>query len=334
MDPVAALREIAYYKDRAREESRRVMAYRKAADIIEALDDASRDRHGRANSWQTLPGVGPKTATVIAQAWAGQEPDALVELRRAAADLGGGEIRAALRGDLHTHSDWSDGSAPIPEMMATAAALGHEYCALTDHSPRLTIANGLSADRLRKQLDVIDELRLQMAPFRILTGIEVDILEDGSLDQEPELLERLDIVVASVHSKLSMDQPSMTRRMLRAVSDARVTVLGHCTGRLVSGNRGMRAESKFDAEKVFAACRDNNTAVEINSRPERRDPPTRLLKLAMEIGCNFSIDTDAHAPGQLDFLGYGAQRALDNGVPAERIINTWSADDLVDWAAR
>jgi putative hydrolase len=334
MDPVAALREIAYYKDRAREESRRVTAYRKAADIIEALDDASRDRHGRANSWQTLPGIGPKTATVIAQAWAGQEPDALVELRGTAADLGGGEIRAALRGDLHTHSDWSDGSAPIPEMMATAAALGHEYCALTDHSPRLTIANGLSADRLRRQLDVIDELRLQMAPFRILTGIEVDILEDGSLDQEPELLERLDIVVASVHSKLSMDQPSMTRRMLRAVSDARVTVLGHCTGRLVSGNRGMRAESKFDAEKVFAACRDNNTAVEINSRPERRDPPTRLLKLAMEIGCNFSIDTDAHAPGQLDFLGYGAQRALDNGVPAKRIINTWSADDLVGWAAR
>ncbi|MCV7176508.1 PHP domain-containing protein [Mycolicibacterium sphagni] len=334
MDPVAALREIAYYKDRAREESRRVMAYRKAADIIEALDDASRDRHGRANSWQTLPGIGPKTATVIAQAWAGQEPDALIELRGAAADLGGGEIRAALRGDLHTHSDWSDGSAPIPEMMATAAALGHEYCALTDHSPRLTIANGLSADRLRKQLDVIDELRLQMAPFRILTGIEVDILEDGSLDQEPELLERLDIVVASVHSKLSMDQPSMTRRMLRAVSDARVTVLGHCTGRLVSGNRGMRAESKFDAERVFAACRDNNTAVEINSRPERRDPPTRLLKLAMEIGCNFSIDTDAHAPGQLDFLGYGAQRALDIGVPAERIINTWSADDLVGWATR
>jgi putative hydrolase len=332
MDPVAALREIAYYKDRAREETRRVMAYRKAADIVEALDEPSRERHGRANSWQSLPGIGPKTAKVIAQAWAGQEPEALVELRSAATDLGGGEVRAALRGDLHLHSDWSDGSAPIREMLATAAALGHEYCALTDHSPRLTIANGLSADRLRQQLDVIDELREQLAPFRILTGIEVDILDDGTLDQEPELLERLDIVVASVHSKLAMDEPAMTRRMVRAVTDARVNVLGHCTGRLVTGNRGIRAESTFDAEKVFTACRDNNTAVEINSRPERRDPPTRLLKLALEIGCNFSIDTDAHAPGQLDFLGYGAQRALDSGVPIDRIVTTWPVEKLVSWA--
>ncbi len=332
MDPVAALREIAYYKDRAREDSRRVMAYRKAADIVEALDETARDRHGRAGSWQSLPGIGPKTAKVIAQAWAGQVPDALAELRSSAADLGGGHIRGALRGDLHCHSDWSDGSAPIEEMMSTAAALGHEYCALTDHSPRLTIANGLSADRLRRQLDIIDELREKLAPFRILTGIEVDILEDGTLDQDPELLDRLDVVVASVHSKLAMDAPAMTRRMVRAVTNSRVNVLGHCTGRLVSGNRGIRAESKFDAEKVFTACREHRTAVEINSRPERRDPPTRLLNLALDIGCDFSIDTDAHAPGQLDFLGYGAQRALDADVPVDRIINTWSADKLVGWA--
>jgi putative hydrolase len=329
---VTALREIAYYKDRAREESRRVMAYRKAADVVEALDPAERERHGRADSWQTLPGVGPKTAAVIAQAWAGREPDVLVELRAAAKDLGGGEIRAAIRGDLHCHSNWSDGSAPIEEMMRAAAALGHEYCALTDHSPRLTIANGLSPERLRAQLDVIDELRERLTPLRILTGIEVDILEDGSLDQEPELLDRLDIVVASVHSKLSMDAPSMTRRMVRAVSNPRANVLGHCTGRLVEGNRGIRPESKFDAEKVFTACRDHGTAVEINSRPERRDPPRRLLDLALEIGCQFSIDTDAHAPGQLEFLGYGAQRALDAGVPVQRIVNTWPADQLLAWS--
>ena len=332
MDPVAALREIAYYKDRAREDSRRVMAYRKAADIVEALDETTRDRHTKSNTWQSIPGIGPKTATVIAQAVAGQIPDPLVELRSAAADLGGGHIREAIRGDLHCHSNWSDGSAPIEEMMVTAAALGHEYCALTDHSPRLRIANGLTADRLRRQLDIIDELREKVAPLRILTGIEVDILEDGTLDQDPELLDRLDIVVASVHSKLAMDAPSMTRRMVRAVSDSRVNVLGHCTGRLVTGSRGIRAESKFDAEKVFHACREHRTAVEINSRPERRDPPTRLLNLALEIGCEFSIDTDAHAPGQLDFLGYGAQRALDADVPADRIINTWPADKLVGWA--
>ncbi|KQH75865.1 hypothetical protein AO501_13400 [Mycobacterium gordonae] len=334
MDPVSALRQIAYYKDRDRQESRRVMAYRKAADILEGLDEAALERHGQANSWQSIPGIGPKTALVIAQAWAGQEPDQLVELRSNAKDLGGAEVRTALRGDLHLHSNWSDGSAPIEEMMATAAALGHEYCALTDHSPRLTIANGLSPDRLRKQLDVIDELREKFAPLRILTGIEVDILEDGTLDQEPELLDRLDIVVASVHSKLAMEPAAMTRRMVRAVSDGHADVLGHCTGRLVSGNRGIRAESTFDAEKVFTACRDHGTAVEINSRPERRDPPTRLLNLAKDIGCVFSIDTDAHAPGQLDFLGYGAQRALDAEVPVDRIINTWSVEKLLDWSVR
>jgi len=331
MDPVHALRQIAYYKDRAREDPRRVMAYRNAADVVEGLSDAERDRHGAANSWQSLSGVGPKTAKVIAQAWAGQEPDVLVELRSSAKDLGGGDIRSALRGDLHVHSNWSDGSAPIEEMMLAAKELGHEYCALTDHSPRLRIANGLSPERLREQLDVIDEIRELVAPMRILTGIEVDILDDGSLDQEDELLERLDVVVASVHSKLAMDAPSMTRRMLTAVANPHTDVLGHCTGRLVTGGRGMRPESKFDAEKVFTACRDNGTAVEINSRPERRDPPTRLLNLALEIGCVFSIDTDSHAPGQLEFLGYGAQRALDAGVPVDRIVNTWSADDLLEW---
>ncbi|MFJ4650056.1 PHP domain-containing protein [Nocardia sp. NPDC088792] len=333
MDPVVALRQIAFYKDRAREDSRRVMAYRNAADILERLDEAQLEQLGRSNGWQSLPGIGPKTAAVITQAWAGREPDTLVELRSAAKDLGGGELRAALRGDLHVHSNWSDGSAPIAEMMAAAQALGHEYCALTDHSPRLTVANGLSPDRLRRQLDVIDELREQFSPMRILTGIEVDILDDGALDQEPELLERLDIVVASVHSKLRMDAAAMTRRMVRAVSNGRADILGHCTGRLVEGNRGTRPQSQFDAEQVFTACREHGTAVEINSRPERRDPPTELLRLALDIGCDFAIDTDAHAPGQLDFLGYGAQRALDNNVPADRIINTWPADKLLAWAA-
>ena len=333
MDPVTALRQIAYYKDRAREDPRRVMAYRNAADIVESLSDAQRERLGATNSWQSLPGVGPKTAKVIAQAWAGREPDTLVELREAAVDLGGGEVRAVLRGDLHVHSNWSDGSAPIEEMMLAARDLGHEYCALTDHSPRLKIANGLSPDRLREQLDVIEELREVVAPLRILTGIEVDILEDGSLDQEPELLERLDVVVASVHSKLAMDSTAMTRRMIKAVSNPHTDVLGHCTGRLVTGGRGMRPESKFDAEKVFTACLEHGTAVEINSRPERRDPPTRLLTMALEIGCLFSIDTDSHAPGQLDFLGYGAQRALDAEVPIERIVNTWTADELLEWTS-
>lgn len=326
MDPVVALRQIAFFKDRAREDPRRVMAYRNAADILERLDDAQLQRLGNSGDWQSLPGIGPKTAAVIAQAWSGREPDALAKLRTGVKDLGGGALRKALKGDLHVHSNWSDGVAPITEMMAAAQALGHEYCALTDHSPRLTVANGLSPDRLRQQLDVLDELRDTFAPMRILSGIEVDILDDGSLDQEPALLDRLDIVVASVHSKLKMDAAAMTRRMVRA------DILGHCTGRLLEGARG--------TVRIEIRCR---TGLHRLPRPRhrRRDqlpprtprPPTRLLKLAADIGCDFSIDTDAHAPGQLDFLGYGAQRARDLAIPADRIINTWPADKLLAWTA-
>jgi putative hydrolase len=241
----------------------------------------------------------------------------------------GADLLAALKGDCHTHSDWSDGGSPIREMAESARDLGHDYVVLTDHSPRLTVANGLSPERLREQLDVVAALNADLAPFRILTGIEVDILDDGSLDQSDELLERLDVVVASVHSKLRMDRDAMTERMARAVANPHTDVLGHCTGRLVTG-RG-RPESQFDPEIVFEACRQFGTAVEVNSRPERLDPPKRLLRLAVEAGCHFSIDTDAHAPGQLTWQSYGCDRAAACGVPEERVINTWSADELLAW---
>jgi putative hydrolase len=244
---------------------------------------------------------------------------------------GGEEVRAALRGDLHSHSDWTDGGSPPDEMAETAKALGHEYTALTDHSPRLTVARGLSAERLREQLVLVAELNERLAPFRLLTGIEVDILDDGSLDQDDDLLAELDVVVASVHSKLKMDPAAMTRRMLGAVRNPRTDVLGHCTGRLLGGARGGRGQSRFDAAKVFAACQETGTAVEINSRPERSDPPDDLLDLALDTGCLLSIDSDAHAPGQLDFLDHGCARAAAHQVPLDRVVNTWPVDQLLAW---
>ncbi|MFC4004692.1 PHP domain-containing protein [Prauserella oleivorans] len=334
MDPVKVLRQIALHLERNGEPSYRVRAFRRAASVVAELPEREVEERVRAGTLTALSGIGKTTAAVIADAVEGREPAYLTDLasRGAPGIPDGGALHAALRGDCHTHSDWSDGGSPIEEMAEAARALGHDYLVLTDHSPRLTVANGLSAERLRRQLDVVAALNEKLAPFRILTGIEVDILADGTLDQDPDLLEELDVVVASVHSLLRMPAPEMTERMLTAVANPRVNVLGHCTGRLVSG-RG-RPESTFDAEAVFTACREHDVAVEINSRPERLDPPRRLLRLARELGCRFSIDSDAHAPGQLSWLPFGCVRATECGVEEAAVVNTMSADDLTAWAGR
>jgi putative hydrolase len=333
MNPVDALREIGFLLERVRSETFRVKAYRNAADIIGQMSDAEREHHQDQRSWGRVPGVGPKTALVITQAMAGDVPDLLQKLRGERRPLtdGGTTMRAAVRGDLHCHSSWSDGGSPLEEMMITARSVGHEYCAITDHSPRLKVARGLSPERLREQMSVVRTLNTELAPFRVLQGIEVDILEDGGLDQEGDLLAELDVVVASVHSKLRSDSETMTHRMVAAIANPHTNVLGHCTGRLIEGERGTRPESVFDAEVVFEACRTFDVAVEINSRPERRDPPSRLLSLAAEMGCLFSIDTDAHAPGQLEFQIYGCERAETAGIDPERVINTWPVDRLLQW---
>ncbi|HEU0285672.1 MAG TPA: PHP domain-containing protein, partial [Nocardioidaceae bacterium] len=327
---------IAYLLEHSRADTHRVRAYRRAAWTLAKLPPDEVGSRDRAGTLTELPGLGAKTASIAHDALAGAIPDYLARLEEEATEplaAGGEAMRVLLRGDLHSHSDWSDGGSPIDEMAEAARDLGHDYLALTDHSPRLQVANGLTAERLREQLGVVAELNRALAPFRILTAIEVDILEDGTLDQDPDLLDELDIVVASVHSKLRSDRLVMTQRMVSAVLNPRVDVLGHCTGRLVEGNRGKRPPSQFDPAAVFGACSEGGTAVEINSRPERRDPPGELIGLALEHDCMFSIDTDSHAPGQLEFLDYGCARAVKYGVPPERVINTKSADDLLAWSA-
>jgi putative hydrolase len=332
---VDALNEIGFWLERSGAPSFKVGAFRKAAKIIAPLSDdelASRVRSGRLTS---MKGIGGRTSEVITQAVAGEVPDYLADLRERNTEplaTGGADLLAQLRGDLHAHSEWSDGGSTIEQLLHGAALLGREYVALTDHSPNLTIANGLSVERLSEQLDVVDGLNAAGGPVRLLSGIEVDILESGELDQTPEMLDRLDVVVASVHSKLRADRATMTERMLGAIRTPRTNVLGHCTGRLVQGSRGTRPPSDFDAEAVFAVCAENDVAVEINSRPERQDPPDELIALALDAGCLFSIDTDAHAPGQLDYLAYGAERATRAGVPADRIITTWPVERLLEWA--
>lgn len=337
--PYDALRRTAFVLERSRQHSRRVGAFRGAAKVVREVGDEEIAARAANGTLTDLPGIGKSTAGVVEQAVAGELPSYLARQQEDEGgplvdlDEGATALVEAVVGDCHTHSDWSDGGSPIEEMVLTAVELGHEWMVLTDHSPRLRIANGLSVERLQKQLRLVDQIDGALGDsFRLLKGIEVDILDDGGLDQTDEMLGRLDIVTASVHSKLKMPKGAMTQRMLGAVRNPRVDVLGHCTGRLVTGSRGTRPQSEFDARAVFEACAEHDVAVEINSRPERCDPPDDLVEMARDIGCLFAIDSDAHAPGQLEMKVYGAERAHRLGIDADRIITTWDADRLLDWS--
>jgi len=349
-DPVEDLRRIAFLLERANEATYRVRAFRGAATALGKMSAEEIAAKAADGTLSKVSGIGDVTARCVVESLRGEEP---VYLRRLTAtegsdvDVAAAGMRKALRGDCHSHSDWSDGGSSIEEMVGAAIGLGHTYLVLTDHSPRLTVARGLSAERLREQLEVVaalnETLRENGSEFRLLSGIEVDILADGSLDQEESLLAELDIVVGSVHSGLRDDEDVMTRRMLKAIADPNLDILGHCTGRRLAaagagGDRAHRAgrsrpESQFDAAAVFAACESHGKAVEINCRPDRLDPPKRLLRQAYEAGCMFSIDTDAHAPGQLDWLWNGCERAALCGVEPDRVVNTWTAEKLLEWTA-
>jgi putative hydrolase len=329
MTPVEALERVVHCLDRAHETGFKTKAFIRALEVVRATPPEELESRAAAGTLTDLEGIGDSTARLITEALRGDT--SYVEKIEAETQVvlteDGARYLAALKGDCHMHSRWSDGGATIEAMARTARGLGHDYMVLTDHSPRLTIAHGLSKERLDQQLEDVAVLNEKMAPFRILTGIEVDILEDGSLDHGDEVLSQLDVVVASVHSKLKMERTAMTERMVRAVASPHVDILGHCTGRMI----GKRDPSTFDADYVFAACAQFHTAVEINCRPERLDPPRPLLDLAIQYGCYFAIDSDAHATGQLEWQPLGCNRAAECEVPLERVINTWAVDDLLRW---
>lgn len=332
MTPVQAMERVVHCLDRAHDTGFRAKAFVRALDVLRNTADEEVLRRAADGTLTSLDGIGASSAAVIEQALAGGPMPYLDELERTTQvplSEPGAAYRAALRGDLHLHSRWSDGGAGVEAMARTAIDLGHEYMVLTDHSPRLTVAHGLSAERLAQQVDEVAELNQRLAPFRILTGIEVDILEDGTLDHGDDVLSRLDVVVASAHNKLRMPGEQMTERMLAAVRSPHVDVLGHCTGRMI----GKRDPSTFDAAAVFEACAAHRTAVEINCRPERLDPPMELLRLAVGAGCHFSIDSDAHSTGQLEWQPKGCDRAAEAGVPMDRVLNTWPIERLLRWVA-
>ena len=334
-DPIVDLKRIAFLLEAAAEPGFRVNAFRSAAATLGRIGPDELASRAAAGTLRELTGVGEVTERTILESLRGEEP---VYLRRLEAtegrplEEGAATLRAALRGDCHVHTVASDGGASIREMAEAAIELGHDYVVITDHSPSLTVANGLSRWRLEAQLDEVAGLNVELAPFRLLTGIEVDINEDGSLDQEPDMLARLDVVVGSVHSALRSEERAMTVRMVTALANPHLDILGHCTGRMKTRKRN-RPPSSFDPDLVFAAAARFNKAVEVNSRPERLDPPKRLLRLAVEAGCRVSIDSDAHSPGQLFWLGNGCERAFLCGVTPPMIVNALDADELLAWTA-
>ncbi len=338
MDPITQLRRAIYFLDRELAPAQKVRAFQRAVEVVAEVGLAEIERRVADGTLTDLAGIGASTGAVISAAVRGEEGEYLRNLdERSRIDIpAGAPIRQALRGDCHSHTVWSDGGATVRDMAAAARALGHEYLVVTDHSPRLTVAHGLSEERLSDQLDEIARVNAELADepeshgFRLLTGCEVDILVDGSLDLPDEILARLDIVVASAHSKLRLPEPEMTRRMVLAVANPHVDILGHCTNRKIVGTK--RPPSEFDSAIVWAACERFDTAVEINCRPERLDPPDDLLAELAGWDVKVAIDTDAHAPGQLEWQPYGCEKAAAAGIGADRVVNALGAEDLLAWA--
>ncbi len=235
-----------------------------------------------------------------------------------------------IRGDLHVHTDWSDGKASIEEMALAAKAAGREYIAITDHSHARGVARGLDADRLRAQIAEVKAVNKRIEGIRIFTGMEVDIMADGSLDMPDEILNELDIVIAAVHSSLSQEKEKITMRLVKAASNPAVDIIAHPTGRLILE----REPSEIDMEMLLNAAAAHNTIVEINSMPDRLDLNDTNVFRARELGVMIAINTDAHRPDHFDVMPYGVGVARRGWCEAKDILNTKTADELLGFLSR
>jgi putative hydrolase len=328
-EAAAVLAEIAYRLRHDPEQAYRSRAYGKAAATLNRLkpDLATLRAEGRLES---IEGIGAGIAKVLVELLDTGSSAYAEGLREAAGEpapspAAAGVNPALLRGDLHSHTDWSDGGATVLEMARAAKARGYSYLAITDHSPRIRVVNGLGPERVAAQAAVIRQAMDQLEGFTILRGIECDILEDGSLDLPDEVLAELDVVVISPHVKLKMEPAAMTERMLRAVSNPHADIVGHPTGRRL----GTRPGATYDFEAVFRQAARSRTAMEMDCDPARMDLSPELARLAADCGCRLSLDSDAHSPDQFAYVDSGAWMAHQAGIGPDLLLNCLELPDLL-----
>jgi putative hydrolase len=328
-EAAAVLAEIAYRLRHDPEQAYRSRAYGKAAATLNRLkpDLATLRAEGRLES---IEGIGAGIAKVLVELLDTGSSAYAEGLREAAGEpapspAAAGVNPALLRGDLHSHTDWSDGGATVLEMARAAKARGYSYLAITDHSPRIRVVNGLGPERVAAQAAVIRQAMDQLEGFTILRGIECDILEDGSLDLPDEVLAELDVVVISPHVKLKMEPAAMTERMLRAVSNPHADIVGHPTGRRL----GTRPGATYDFEAVFRQAARSRTAMEMDCDPARMDLSPELARLAADCGCRLSLDSDAHSPDQFAYVDSGAWMARQAGIGPDLLLNCLELPDLL-----
>jgi len=334
VDAIAAsqvLSEIGYLLRQDPDEKFRAKAFSGAAWSL-AVERPDLESLHRTNELTSLEGVGAGIGKVLAEVIETGHSRYLDRLREQMKQPAREDETvldfSRYRGDIHSHSKWSDGKATMLEMARGAEAMGYSYLGVTDHSPRIKVVNGLDANRLLEQSREMAEVQAQVAGVALLQGIEVDILEDGTLDLPDMVLELLDVVIASPHVKLRQEPAAMTERMLRAVSHPHVDVIGHPTGR----RPGSREGASYDFEAVFKEAARNNVALEIDCDPARMDLSPEMARLALDLGCSFSLDADAHAPAEFAYVPMGMWMARRAGIPEDRILNFKALEDLTPFA--